>query len=179
MPIRPRSSPLGRGDVDVARPGDDVDRLQHGPVGVDAAVREQRDALRPADRPHLLDAQQRGRRQHRRVRQPAVLGLRRRGQHERLDPGRLGRDHVHQHAGRVDGQPAGGVEADPADRDEPLGHHPARDDLGDDVGAALVGVHGAGPGDRELQRGADRRVERGQRPGQRRCRDPDGGGRTR
>jgi hypothetical protein len=71
-PDQAAEQPLGRGDVDVARPGDDVDRLQHGPVGVDAAVREQRDALRPADRPHLLDAEQRGRREDRRVRQPAV-----------------------------------------------------------------------------------------------------------
>ena len=71
MPTRAAEQPLGGGDVDVARAGDHVDRRQLGAVGVDAAVREQRDRLRAADRPHLVDAEQRGSGQDRRVRQAA------------------------------------------------------------------------------------------------------------
>ena len=67
------ADPLGRGDVDVARPGDHVDRRELGAVGVGAAVGQQRDGLRAADRPHLVDAEQRGGGQDGRVRQPAEL----------------------------------------------------------------------------------------------------------
>ncbi len=57
----PRAAdPFGRGDVDVAGPGDHVDRCQLGAVGVDSAVGQQRDRLRAADRPHLVDAEQCG-----------------------------------------------------------------------------------------------------------------------
>ena len=49
------ADPLGGGDVDVARPGDHVDRRQFRAVGVDAAVGQQRNCLRAADGPHLLD----------------------------------------------------------------------------------------------------------------------------
>ncbi len=60
---------LGGGHVDVARPGDHVDRRQLGAIGVDAAVRQQRHRLGPADRPYLVDAEQPGGGQDRRVRQ--------------------------------------------------------------------------------------------------------------
>ena len=65
------ADPLGGGDVDVARAGDHVDRRQLGAVGVGAAVGEQRDGLRAADRPYLVDAEHAGGGQDRRVRQPA------------------------------------------------------------------------------------------------------------
>ena len=67
------ADPLGGGDVDVAGPGDHVDRRQFGPVGVGAAVGQQRDGLGAADGPYLVDAQQRGRGQDRRVRQSVEL----------------------------------------------------------------------------------------------------------
>ena len=54
-------------------PGDQVDRLELGAVGVGAAVGQQRDGLRAADRVDLVDAEQRARGEDRRVRQPAVL----------------------------------------------------------------------------------------------------------
>ena len=58
---------LGRRDVDVARAGDHVNRRQFGAVGVDAAVRHQRHRLGPPDRPHLVDAEQPGGGQDRRM----------------------------------------------------------------------------------------------------------------
>ena len=62
------------------------------------------------------------------MRQPAELLLRRREHRDRLDAGHLRRHHVHHHAGRVDRQPAGHVQPDPADRDLALGdRHPPRD----------------------------------------------------
>ena len=173
---QPAEQALGGGEVDVARAGDHVDRLQLGPVGVGAAVGEQRDRLGPARGPHLVDAQQGGGGEDRRVREAAVLGLRRRHQHQRRDA-RLLRGHdVHHHAGRVDRQPARGVEPDPAHRHEPLGDRAARHDLRGDVDAPLVGVDLAGPLDRGLQRGAHGRVERGQRAVQRLHGHPDAGG---
>src|SRR5690606_31553881 len=45
---------LGGGDVDIARAGDQVDRLERGPVGVGAAVGQQRHGLRATDGPHLV-----------------------------------------------------------------------------------------------------------------------------
>ena len=84
--------PLGRRDVDVARPGDDVDR-----GALVGAVPEHGDGLRAAGRVHLGDAEQRAGGQDRRVRQAAVLGLRRRGDRDLGDAGDLGRDDVHQH----------------------------------------------------------------------------------
>ena len=48
---------LRGGDVDVARAGDHVDRRKLSPVGVGAAIGQQRDGLRTADRPHLADAE--------------------------------------------------------------------------------------------------------------------------
>ena len=157
------ADPLGGGDVDVARPGDHVDRRQLRAIGVGAAVGQQRHRLRAADRPHLVDAQQPGRGQDRRMRQAVEAGLRRAGHHQRVDTGGLRGHHVHHHAGRVDRIAAGHVEADPLDGDPPLGDRRARAERGGDVGAALVGVHGAGALDRHLQRVAHVGVQSGQR----------------
>ncbi len=84
-------------------------------VGVGAAVGQQRDRLRAADGPHLVDAEQRGRGQDRRVRQATELGLRRAGDHQRVHPGGLRGHHVHHDAGRIDGVAAGHVQPDPLD----------------------------------------------------------------
>ena len=67
------ADPLGGGDVDVARPGDHVDRRQFGAVGVGAAVGQQRHGLGTADGPHLVDAEQAGGGQDGRVRQAVEL----------------------------------------------------------------------------------------------------------
>ena len=61
--------PLRGGDVDVARAGDDVHRLD---AAGGVAVGRERDRLRAADRVHLADAEQRARREDRRVRPAAV-----------------------------------------------------------------------------------------------------------
>jgi len=98
-PDPPAQQPLGRGHVDVARPGHDVGRgAVLGPVG------EHRDRLRAADCVHLGHAEQRAGRQDRRVRRSRqaggrarVLALRRRGHGDRTDAGDLRRDHVHHH----------------------------------------------------------------------------------
>ena len=66
--------PLGGHRVDVARAGHQVDRPARA-----GAVGEHGDRLGAADGVHLLDSQQRAGGQDRRVRQPAVLGLRARG----------------------------------------------------------------------------------------------------
>ncbi len=97
------------------------------------------------------------------MRQPAELGLRRAGDHQRVHAGGLRGHHVHHHAGRIDGVAARHVEADPLDGHPPLGDGRAGRQRGRGVGAPLVGVHGAGPIDRHLQRGANVGVERGQR----------------
>ena len=75
------------------------------------------------------------------------------------DAGLLRGHDVHDHAGRVDGQAAGHVQADPLDRHPALGDRAAGDDLGRDVGAALVAVDQPGAPDGLLQRGAHGRVE--------------------
>ena len=144
------AQPLGGGDVDVAGSGDHVDGRQLGTVRVGAAVGQQRHGLRPAHGPHLVDAQQPGRGQDRRVRQAVKCGLRRAGHHQRVDTGGLRRHDVHDHAGRVDGVAAGHVQADPLDGNPPLGDRGARTEHGGDVVAALVSVHGAGAFDHHL-----------------------------
>ena len=120
----PADQPLGRGDVDVAGAGDDVDRLAERlavhVVGAGRAVGEHRDRLRAADGVHLVDAEQRARGQHHRVGQAALVLLRRGRHGERADAGRLRGDDVHDDRRRVDREPARDVEADAADRDPPL-----------------------------------------------------------
>ena len=156
---QPAQQPLGRGHVDVARPGHHVDRLAGA-----GAVAEDGDRLRPADGVDLGDAQQRARRQHAGVGQAAVVALRRGRHRDRLHAGDLRRDDVHDHAGQQRGQSAGHVEADPADRQPPLGHRAAGHHLRRDVGAPLIGVHTADAVDGLLEGGAQRGVALGQRP---------------
>ena len=83
-------------------------------------VREHGDRLGAADRVHLLDAEQVTQGQDVGVRQSVELDLRRRGDGDRGDPGDLGGDHVHDHAGGECGQTARDVQTDPVDRDHPL-----------------------------------------------------------
>ena len=96
------------------------------------------------------------------MRQAAELGLRRAGDHQRVHAGGLGGHHVHHHAGRVDRVAARHVEADPLDRHPAFGDRRAGRQRRRGVGAPLVGVHGAGPLDGDLQRRADVGVELGQ-----------------
>ena len=123
------------------------------------AVREHRHRLRAADGVDLVDAEQRAGREDRRVRAAAELGLRRARDREAPDAGHLRRDDVHDHAARVGDQPARHVEPDPADRHPALGDGGAVDDLHDLVVAQLRPADRGGPGDRLLERRADRRVE--------------------
>ena len=102
-------------------------------------------------------------------------GLRRAGDHQRVDAGGLRRHHVHHHARRVDGVAAGHVEPDPLDRNPPLGDGGAGRQRRRDVGATLVGVHGAGAFDRHLAaRPATSASRLGQRGVQRGIGHPDG-----
>ena len=135
---------LGRGDVDVAGTGDHVDGCEFAVVGVGAAVGEQGDGLRSTDGPHLVDAEQCRRGEDRRVRQTAEVLLRRRGDHEGVHAGGLRRDDVHHHRRRVHRVAAGNVEPDTIDRDPAFGDRAAGNDLGDGIGAALIGVHPTG-----------------------------------
>ena len=151
-----------RGDgVDVAGPGDQVD-----PAARAGAVGEHRDGLGAADGVHLLDAEQRARRQDRRVRQAGVLGLRGRGERDRGDARHLRGYDVHHHARHQRGDASGDVEPDPLDRHHPLGDRAAGHDLRDDVRLQLRLTAGAQPADRLLQPGADLRVQGRQRVGQ-------------
>ncbi len=165
----PRAAePLGCGDVDVARPGDHVDRHQLGAVGVHAAVRHQRYRLGSADRPHLVDAEQPGGGQDRRMRQSpkpvgAALGLRRAGHHQRADTGGLRRHDVHHDARRVHRVAAGNVQADPLDRHPPLGHGGTRAQRRRRIRPALIGMHRTGALDHHLQRQPDFAFQTGQR----------------
>ena len=168
------AQPLGGGDVDVAGPGDHVDRRQLGAVHVGAPVGKQRHGLRPAHGPHLVDAQQPGRGQDRRVRPAVERGLRRAGHHQRLDTGGLRRHHVHDHAGRVHGIAAWDIQADPFDRNPALRDRGARAERRGHVAAALVSVDRAGPFDHHPQRLPDVGIQSGQGGVQRRLRHPDG-----
>ena len=145
---------FGGGDVDVAGAGDEVDRS-----ALLGAVGEHRDRLRAARGVHLVDAEQRARGEDGRVRQPAELLLRGRGDRERADAGLLRGHDVHDHAGGVDGLAARDVQADPLDGHPPLGDGAARHDLRGHVGAALVAVDEAGAADALLQRVTHGRVE--------------------
>ena len=171
----PAQDPLGRGDVDVAGTGDQVDRLEDRARGVGAAQREQRDPLRPTGGPHLLDAEQRARSQDRGVRPPAVVGLRGGADHERAHLGGLRGHHVHHHAGGVDRVAAGDVEPHPLHRYPALGDRATVDDLGDGLAAPLVGVHRPAAADRLLQRGPHVGVEALERGGDDAGGHPDAG----
>lgn len=91
------------------------------------------------------------------MRQAAEFGLRRGGEGEGLDAGLLGRDHVHDHGGRVDGPAARRVQPDPVDGDPLLGDGAAGDDLGRVGAAALLAVDEPGTPDGLLQGRADGR----------------------
>ena len=149
--------PLGRGDVHVAGPGDDVRRR-----AVRGAVAEHRDGLGTAGRVHLGDAEQRAGAEDGRVRQPALIGLRRRGDRDLAHPGGLGRDDVHDHRRRVGDQAAGHVHPGPADRHVPLGDGGAGRHGGDSLGRHLVQVHQPGPPGGLLEGGPQVGVEPGQ-----------------
>ena len=70
------ADPLGCRHVDIARPGDHVDRCEFGAVGIGATESQERHALRAAHRPHLVHAQQFCRRQNGGVRQATEPRLR-------------------------------------------------------------------------------------------------------
>ena len=159
-PDQALEQPLGRHDVDVARAGDQVDaRARAGAVG------EHGDRLGAADGVHLVDAEQRAGGQDRRVRQPAVLLLRRAGQRDRLDARDLGGHDVHQHGRDQRREAAGDVEADPADRDLAVGDPGAGAEVGDHVVLELALAGRAQAADRLLQARADVGVEPVQRLG--------------
>ncbi len=151
--------PLGGDDVDVAGSGDQVDRAAGA-----GAVGQHRDGLGAARGVHLVDAEQRARGQDRRVRQAVVVGLWRAGQCDRAHPGDLRGHDVHHHAGDQRRHPAGDVEADPVDRDHPLGDPRAGAEVGDRVGLQLGLAGHPQPADRLLQSDADAGCEAAQRP---------------
>ena len=170
------AQPLGGGDVDVAGPGDHVDRRQLGAVGVGAAVGQQRHRLRAADRPHLVDAEQPRPRPGssgaagRRMR-PAAGWPPPASRPRRPAPGTTFITTLDGYTALPPGtyRPTRSTGTQRSVTVAP-GHQ-----LGGGVGAPLVGVHRAGPLDRHLQRGAHRRVQLGQRGRQRGGRHPDRG----
>jgi hypothetical protein len=116
---------LGRDAVDVGRAGHHVDRLAAavGAFGVAVAVGEHRDRSGAPGGVHLANAEQGAGGEHRRVRQPAVLALRRTGQGDGLDAGDAGGHDVH-HDRRDERRLRGRhVETDPSD-----GHMRLHDD---------------------------------------------------
>ena len=152
--------PLGGHRVDRARPGDQVD-LATRP----GAVGEHRDGLGTADGVHLVDAEQRARGQDRRVREPAVVLLRRGGERDRRDAGDLRGHHVHHHGGHQRRDAAGHVEPDPLDRHLAVGDAGTVGEVGDDVvlELGLAGLRAAGgwtPPGRRGRRGRGRRGRR-------------------
>ena len=100
--------PLGGSDVDISRPGDDVD-----PRAAFGAVGEHRNGLGATHGVDLVDAEQGAGTEHDRVRQGGVT-LRRRRDGERLDPRHLRRNDVHHHTARISDAAAGHVEPRPA-----------------------------------------------------------------
>ena len=113
----PAQQPLRRGDVDVAGAGHHVDGR-----AVLRAVAEHGDRLRPASRVHFGDPEQFAGREHRRVRQAAVVLLRRRRNDDLADARSLGRDHVHDYGGWIGDQSARDVDARPGDRHVAFGN---------------------------------------------------------
>jgi hypothetical protein len=158
--------PLGRRHVDVARPGNEVDR-----EAVRRAVGEHRDRLRPADGVHLLDTEQRARAEHHRVRQAVGL-LRRAGHGQRADSRLLGGDHVHVDAGGVREQAARHVQPNAAHRQPALRDRSPRREQHRLVAPALRLVDQPGAARGLLEGGPHVRVEGLQGRGERRGRDP-------
>ncbi len=157
--IRPhdaRDGALGRGDEVVARSRDHVDRIE--PQARDP-VREGADRARAPHRVHLVDAEQPSRREDDRVHAPAVRALRRRRERDLRHAGDLGRDDVHDDAGRVDRLAAGHVETDATHRLPALEDARAGCELGHRRGRHLSGRCAAHARDRLFERGAHARVE--------------------
>ncbi|SLC69526.1 Uncharacterised protein [Mycobacteroides abscessus subsp. massiliense] len=170
------AQPLGSGHIDVSGPGDHVDRCELCPIGIGAAVRQQRHALCAADRPDLFDTEQPRRRQNGRMRQTAELRLGRRRYDERSHSRRLRGHNVHHDARWVHGVAPGHVKAHSLDRYPPLGHRRAVGDRGHGVLAALIGVYGPGAQNRHLERVAHGGVEIGKGTVQLSHGNPDGAG---
>jgi hypothetical protein len=158
---QPLDEPLGGGDIDVARSGDEGDR-----VATLEAMGETGDGLRTTHRIDLVNPQQSARREDGRMGPAVVIHLRWARHREGSDTGNLRGNHVHDHAARVDRQSPGDIEADPVHRHPSLGDRAATGDHRDLVAALLVGVDESGSADRLLQGTTDRGVELGQGPGQ-------------
>ena len=118
MPTTPATSRFGQRDVAVPGADDDVDRAD----GL-GAVGQRGDRLRTADAVHLVDPDQR-RRRERGLRETAV-GVRGDAQHEFGDPRELGGDRGHEHGRRVCGAATGHVEPGPPHRHRDLAQHDA------------------------------------------------------
>ena len=160
---------LGRGDVDVARAGDQAHRL-----AVDGSAPSSSRSRRRTPPPPGRRRRRRPRRRPSRAQAARTVGC---GQPPwsrcgglataRIGtPASLGGHDVHDDAAGVDGKAAGHVEADPVDRHPALGDGAAVGDVGRRVGAALVLVDEPGPPDRLLER---RRAPRGRGPPARRA----------
>ena len=152
----PAHQPLGRGDVDVAGARDQIDRVE---AERRHAVGERADRAGAAHRVDLVDAEDAGGAQDRRVHAPVVLGLRRRRERDRLHARDLRRHDVHDDARRVDRLAAGHVEADPLDRLPALDDLGAGAELGDGGRRHLRLAGPAHPRDGLLERGADGGIE--------------------
>ena len=150
---------LGRGDVDVAGAGDEVDRLDRA-AGGGGPVRQHRECLGAADGVDLVDAEDRARGQDRRVRQAVLVGLRRRGERDGADAGDLGGYRVHHHRADQRRKATRHVQPDPSHRHDAAFHRGAVGHLGDD-GLLELGRTGATQSlDGRLESGADVGVER-------------------
>ena len=160
--------PLRGGDVDVARPGDDV-----GSRAIARAVAEHRQRLGAADRMHLTDAEQRAGREHDGVGQAAVVRLRRRRDRDGFHPGGLGRDDVHHYGRGIGDQPAGHVDAGrPTGTNRVMTERPGAGELQVERGRHLRFVHEPDPPGCLFKRGPHSGVERGERVIENLGRDP-------
>ena len=111
----PADETLGGDDVDVARTGDEVDRLAE----IRDAVGEHGDRLGAADGVHLVHAEQVAQSQDAGVRQPTEVLLRRGGDRDGCDARDLRGDDVHDDAGRQRREAPGDVQADTTHRHVP------------------------------------------------------------
>ena len=149
---------LGGGDEDVAGAGDHVDGLE--PL---VTVGEEGHRLRTTDGPHLVHPEEGAHGKHRGVRVAAVILLRRRGHHEVLRPGGLGRNHVHDDRRRVHRLTAGNVEADAGNGNKLLCHRRTGGEGDRHIVGALRLVDGTDP----PNGGVERRAEVGGKVGRR------------
>ena len=149
---------LGRGNIDVARAGDEVDR-----AALPRAVGEHRESLRATGGVDLVDPEQAAGRQDRGVRQSAELGVGRTGEGDARHARHLGWHGVHDDGADQRRQAARNVEADALHRDDAALDGGAGRNIGDE-GVLELGLAGlAQPADGFLETGADvgrERVER-------------------